>query len=202
MQARNTRAAPETHKFSDDGSIPNNPILSFVVFRNAIDLRGSPDHEAVIEKTFLRHGWVGTWRNGVYPYVHYHSRIHEVMGIARGRARVQFGGEHGAEIDLKVGDVVVLPAGTGHQRLWQTPDLVVVGAYPPSGRFDLCRGTPAEHDRAVAAIREVPLPTTCPVRGKAGPLVKLWTAEAEAAAHLSTAEATSQGEPGRDEDAA
>ena len=30
------------------------------------------------------------------PYVHYHSMIHEALGIARGRARVRFGGAQGA----------------------------------------------------------------------------------------------------------
>ena len=55
------------------------------------------------------------WRNGIYPYVHYHSMIHEAMGMARGRAKVRFGGENGQEIEIVAGDVVILPAGTGHQ---------------------------------------------------------------------------------------
>jgi hypothetical protein len=33
-----------------------------------------------------------SWRDGVYDYVHYHSRIHEVLGIARGTGKVQLGG--------------------------------------------------------------------------------------------------------------
>ena len=35
------------------------------------------------------------WRNGIYPYVHYHSMIHEALGVARGRAKVRFGGDNG-----------------------------------------------------------------------------------------------------------
>lgn len=182
MHAKTPRHAPETFRFTDDGIVPNNPTLSFVVFRDAIDMKGSPHPEDLIEKTFQRHGWVGVWRNGVYPYAHYHSRIHEVMGIARGRARVRFGGETGAEVDLKVGDVVVLPAGTGHQRIHATADLVVIGAYPPTGTYDLCRGSKAEHAKATAAIPQVPLPASDPVHGKGGPLVKLWAAETRAAA--------------------
>ena len=112
-------SAPETFHFDDDGSIPNNPALAFVVFR-AIDLHGSADPEAAIEETFERHGWGGLWRNGVYPFVHYHSRIHEAMGVARGHAKVRFGGDNGVEVELNAGDVAVLPAGTGHQRIART----------------------------------------------------------------------------------
>ena len=163
-----------TLMFSDDGSIPNNPRLPLVVYRRAFDLAGTPNPEEVIEKTFARHGWGNSWRNGIYPYVHYHSMIHEALGLARGRARVRFGGNSGREIEIAAGDVCILPAGTGHQGLWASPDLVVIGAYPPSGKYDLCRGSKADHARAVAAIAEVPLPATDPVFGADGPLFQLW----------------------------
>jgi uncharacterized protein YjlB len=168
--------APLTFVFRDDGSIPNNPDLPFVYYRGVIDLAGTPDPEDVIEKTFHRNGWGQMWRNGIYPYPHYHSRIHEVLGIARGRARVRFGGEHGADFDLTGGDVVVLPAGTGHQCLWASPELVVIGAYPPGGRLDLCRGSKADHARALHSIPRVPLPASDPIFGRGGPLVALWQA--------------------------
>jgi len=170
------RAAPITHSFADDGRIPNNPALPLVLYRGAIDLSGSPDPEHVIEKTFAANGWGDMWRNGVYPYAHYHSMIHEAMGIARGRARVRFGGEKGREIDVAAGDVIILPAGTGHQRLTQSPDLVVIGAYPPSGKYNLCRGSKAEHAKALAAIPKVPPPAADPVFGPKGPLLALWRA--------------------------
>ena len=92
--------SPQALMFSDDGTIPNNPRLPFLVYRSAIDLSGTPDPEDVIERTFARHGWGDMWRNGIYPYVHYHSMIHEVLAVARGRARVQFGGPQGEELDL------------------------------------------------------------------------------------------------------
>lgn len=165
---------PETFRFPDDGSIPNNPKLPFLLYRRVIDLKGNPDPEELIESTFAGNQWGEMWRNGIYRYVHYHSMIHEAMGLARGHARVQFGGKAGAEVDIFAGDVCVLPAGTGHQCVWASPDLMVIGAYPPSGKYDLCRGSKAEHARAVAAIAEVPLPATDPVFGKTGPLVRLW----------------------------
>src|SRR5262249_13804832 len=132
---------PETFAFSDDGSIPNNPRLPFLIYRGAVDLKGSPDPEQLVESLFAGNQWGEMWRNGIYRYVHYHSMIHEAMGLARGRARVRFGGSAGQEIDLHAGDVCVLPAGTGHQCLWASPDLMVIGAYPPSGKYDLCRGS-------------------------------------------------------------
>lgn len=169
-----TVTQPETFLLADDGSIPNNPSLPLLVYRGGIDLAGTPDPAEVIEAAFRRNGWGDMWRNGIYPFVHYHSMIHEVLGMARGGARVRFGGEQGVELDLRSGDVAVLPAGTGHQNLWATPDLLVVGAYPPEGRLDLCRGSRAEHARALKSIPRVPVPESDPVFGADGPLVTLW----------------------------
>jgi len=167
-------SVPVTHSFADDGRIPNNPTLPLILYRGGIDLAGSPNPEMLIEQAFGENGWGNMWRNGIFPYVHYHSMIHEALGVARGRATVRFGGEHGEDIAVAPGDVVILPAGTGHQRVWSSPDLLVVGAYPPNGRYDLCRGSKAEHAKAVLAIPQVPLPETDPVFGKAGPLIELW----------------------------
>jgi uncharacterized protein YjlB len=164
----------ESVMFSDDGSVPNNPHLPFLFYRNAIDLSGTPNPEDVVERVFSNNSWGDMWRNGIYEYLHYHSMIHEVMGIARGRAKVRFGGAKGREIDLTQGDVVVLPAGTGHQGLWVNPELVVIGAYATNGRFDVCRGSKVEYARALEAIPQVPLPASDPAFGKKGPLMRLW----------------------------
>jgi uncharacterized protein YjlB len=166
--------APVTATFADDGMIPNNPTLPLVLHRGAIDLYGTPDPERLIEKTFAANGWGDMWRNGIFPYVHYHSMIHEALGVARGRAKVRFGGDSGREIEIAAGDVAILPAGTGHQCLSKSADLMVIGAYPPNGKYDLCRGSKAEHARALASIPQVPLPVADPVFGPQGPLVALW----------------------------
>jgi uncharacterized protein YjlB len=165
---------PQSFMFTDDGSVPNNAQLPFLIYRGAIDLIGSPDPEDVIERLFRGNDWGGLWRNGIYSYVHYHSMIHEGMGIARGRAKVRFGGSKGAEMDIGQGDVAILPAGTGHQCVWASPDLMVIGAYPKTGRFNLCRGSKREHTLALKAIPKVPPPETDPVYGKQGPLLRLW----------------------------
>ena len=165
---------PITHQLADDGLIPNNPSLPLVLYRGGIDLSGSPNPEKVIEKTFGANGWRDIWRNGIYPYVHYHSMIHEVMGIARGRAWVRFGGENGEALEIVPGDVVILPAGTGHQGLFSGPGLLVIGAYPPNGTYNLCRASKAARLKAILEIPDVPPPTSDPVFGPQGPLVTLW----------------------------
>jgi uncharacterized protein YjlB len=95
-----------TWHFHDDGTIPNNR-LPFVVYRSPIGFAEGADPAAVIEDLFETNGWGDSWRNGIYDYVHYHSRIHEVLGIARGRAQVRFGGSFGRVLNLKAGDVAI-----------------------------------------------------------------------------------------------
>jgi uncharacterized protein YjlB len=105
------------------------------------------DPAAVFEELFESNGWGDSWRDGIYDYVHYHSRIHEVLGIARGEGKVQFGGSRGRTLKLKAGDVAVLPAGTGHQCLSASNGFLVIGAYPPSGTYDECTSS-EDHERA------------------------------------------------------
>ncbi len=169
-------AQPLTFLFQDDGVVPNNPALPALVYKSALDLADARDPAAAIEKLFKTNGWGhGQWRDGIFPFVHYHSMIHEALGIARGRARVQLGGHRGKTLEFAAGDVAVLPAGTGHQRLIASEDLLVVGAYPPQGTYNLCRGdNPAERAKALTTIPKVPVPDSDPVHGKDGPLLKLW----------------------------
>ncbi len=176
---RDVRAWVRTRKanvssFADDGRIPNNPRLPLVHYRGAVSLKEGVDPAAVFECLFKVNGWRGAWRDGIYDYVHYHPRTHEVLGIARGTARVRFGGDKGKVFELKAGDVVILPAGTGHEALSASKDLLVVGAYPPRGKYEEYEGSPSEHDRAVKAIPKVPLPAKDPVYGADGPLMSCW----------------------------
>jgi uncharacterized protein YjlB len=73
---------------------------------------------------------------------------------------------------LNAGDVVILPAGTGHQRLSASGDFLVVGGYPPSGTYDECTSLEGPL-RALRSIPKVALPRKDPVYGAAGPLSKL-----------------------------
>jgi uncharacterized protein YjlB len=174
VQAARHERKPRTHVFEDDGAIPNNPDLPFVIYKNVLALEAAKDPAALFEELFAANGWQESWRNGIYDYVHYHSSIHEVLGIARGRAQVRFGGTNGREIVMEAGDVAILPAGTGHQCLMASDDFLVVGAYPATGKYDECRGAAEEHRHAKRSIPRVPRPAKDPVYGPAGPLRSLW----------------------------
>lgn len=163
-----------TFRFEDDGLIPNNPRLPLVVYRGAVNLSGAADPAAVFEVLFESNGWGKGWRGGVYDYDHYHSAIHEVLGIARGRVEVRFGSAGGKAVVAKAGDVVVIPAGTGHKRLSASDDLLVVGSYPPTGRFNLRKARKSERDQALKEIPRTPAPRTDPVYGRSGAVVRLW----------------------------
>lgn len=161
--------APETVVFADDGRIPNSR-LPLLLYR-----QGLPAEALAMERTFLRNGWSNGWRDGIFDYHHFHSIAHEVLGIAKGEARVAFGGPQGRVLTVAAGDVVVIPAGVGHCNQGQSPDLLVIGAYPGGAPYDICRGDPADHARALAAIRRVGLPECDPLAGQDGPLRHLWS---------------------------
>jgi uncharacterized protein YjlB len=161
----------ETHSFEDDGAIPNS-TLPILVYRDV-----EAAHEASdCERLFAGNGWFGGWRDGIFPFHHFHSTAHEVLGIVSGRASLALGGPGGRTFEVQAGDILALPAGTGHCNKGSSGDLLVVGAYPDGMRWDLRRGDPAEHHEAVANIRAVPLPSADPVQGPDGSLTKLWQA--------------------------
>ena len=163
--------APETLIFEDDGSIPNND-LPLLVYRDAFLERGKAGAEWLV-RTFADHNWTNSWRNGVYPFHHYHSTSHEVMGVYSGEATLHLGGEKGKKLDIKAGDVIVIPAGVGHKNLG-SKNLGVVGAYPNGRDHDLLRGNPDDRPEAIKNIEAVPLPSQDPLLGKDGGLVDIW----------------------------
>jgi uncharacterized protein YjlB len=163
---------PLAFVFGDDGLVPNNP-LPFLVYKGAVAV-GSEHPEKTLEGLFGAHGWGDMWRNGVYDYLHYHATVHEALGIARGHARVRFGGDAGRDFEISAGDVAILPAGTGHQCLSASRNFSVVGAYPPGAKMHVTRPTPENYRKALQTIPEVRLPKTDPVMGENGPLLRLW----------------------------
>jgi uncharacterized protein YjlB len=151
-----------------DGWVPNNDRLPLILYR-AISA-DAPDLAAAFEGLFRRHGWQPEWRNGVYPFHHYHSTAHEVLAFAAGTARLLLGGPHGYEVVVNPGDCALLPAGTGHCCVQASTEFLAVGAYPPGQRWDLCRRAFAEP----VALTRLPFPQSDPVQGSAGPLLVFW----------------------------
>ena len=88
-------SVPEAHRFADDGRFPNSS-LPLLVYRAALP----PDAEAMI-RAFADHGWSNSWRDGIFPYHHFHSIAHEVLGIASGWVEVAFGGPSGRAYHLE-----------------------------------------------------------------------------------------------------
>ncbi len=165
---------PGAWRFRDDGLVPNHPAWPALHYRGAVALDAPHDPAAIFEVLFESHGWKDGWRDVVYDYLHYHSDQHEVLGFARGHATLRLGGAKGRTIKVKAGDVLVLPAGTGHQCLSMSDDLLVVGGYPRKGGYDMCHPGKGEHDRSAAAIARVPAPKTDPLYGAHGPLTQYW----------------------------
>ncbi|WP_061028421.1 cupin domain-containing protein [Bradyrhizobium sp. CCH5-F6] len=172
MSVVRDKTEPLAIVFEDDGLVPNN-ILPFLVYQGAVKLDPKQPEET-IENLFEENAWGGMWRNGVYDYLHYHATVHEVLGVARGSARVRFGGDHGRELEIKAGDVAILPAGTGHQCISASDDFCVIGAYPPGAKMEITRATPENHAKALTTIPKVALPPADPVTGKDGALMRLW----------------------------
>jgi uncharacterized protein YjlB len=160
--------------FVDDGDVPNNP-LPLIVYQGAID-PASSDPAVAFETLFRKHGWGGSWRNGIFPFHHYHSTAHEVLGIAAGEAEVRFGGEDGKTLTVRAGDAVLIPAGVGHKRISATHDLLVIGAYPGGQRADLMREGAEDKAGIRRRVNAVPVPGADPVAGENGPMAEHWVA--------------------------
>lgn len=163
------------YAFADDHETPNNPKLPLIHYRSPVRLDGDFDPAAIFEVLFTSNGWKDSWRDGIYDFNHFHTQTHEVLGIARGNAKVRFGGQRGRTLSLNAGDVIVLPAGTGHRRISASRNLLVVGAYPGNdGNYDEPKPHDVDIEEARAAIKRAPLPASDPVYGRNGGLRKIW----------------------------
>lgn len=163
----------EFQLFPDDGDTPNHPTLPLIIMRGTgAEEQGDP--AAWFQRRFVSHDWGAPWRWTVYPYQHYHSTNHEVLGVSTGMAILLLGGKSGMEFEVGVGDAIIIPAGVGHKRLTASDDFRVVGAYPAGREPDLLRPGDADLHAARQRIARVPLPELDPVFGKDAPLQHYW----------------------------
>jgi uncharacterized protein YjlB len=154
-------------RFKDDGTIPNNSKYSVLIYHGAV--KGMNANQIV--RLFHKNNWGNNWIDGIFDFHHFHSNAHEVLGIAAGSAEVQLGGPKGKIFKLSAGDVVVLPAGTGHKRISASNAFSVVGGYPNGKSYD----TQTEESNPLKQnIARVGKPAQDPVYGNKGPLLNLW----------------------------
>ncbi len=159
----------QTMYLRDGGTIPNHPHWPVLLYIGA--LRDNPKK---VERIFNDHDWRNSWTNGVFSYHHYHSNTHEVLGVVSGSATLQLGGEQGDSVTLQAGDVVVLPAGTGHRKVSSSADFQIVGAYPKGIAYNTHTSDSADLPQVLEEIRSVPIPETDPLYGEKGPLLEYW----------------------------
>ncbi|WP_152871161.1 cupin domain-containing protein [Deinococcus terrestris] len=142
---------PESLPLAPNGDVPNNP-RPVLIYRAALTDR-TP---AQIEGHLSKRGWTNAWRNGIYDFHHYHSTAHEVLVVVRGQARLTLGGEGGSQVPVGEGDVLLLPAGTGHRNDGSSADLLVIGAYAGGREWDLCRPEETDVEAARERVGQVP----------------------------------------------
>ena len=158
--------------FKDDGIFPNSS-LPLLFYRHAITTEAK-DPASIFEERFAENDWTNSWRNGVYSFSHYHSTSHEVLGVYSGTAILRVGGDRGKNIEVRAGDVIVIPAGVAHQNIGASHDFGVVGAYPDGHEWDLLRGLPGERPKADHNIAALPVPQNDPIYGAEGRLRRIW----------------------------
>lgn len=151
---------PQTQYFIAHDWVPNHPRLPVLIY-SRVEPEGNS--AGALERRFADNGWPPAWRDGVFDYHHYHSTAHEVLGIAAGTARLLLGGPGGKTVDVRQGDVILLPAGTGHCRVSASNDFLVVGAYPMGQKPDLCQQAATEE--MLARIAALAWPARDPVNG-------------------------------------
>ena len=166
-----------THLFSEAEDFPNNGFLPVIIMENVFKVNDDDD-KTEVENAFLNlfkeNDWAGSWVNGLYNYHHYHSTAHEVLGIASGWVKVQFGGPRGKTLRVSAGDVIIIPAGVAHKNAMQSSDFSVVGAYPEGQSPDMKYGFPGERSKTDKNIKSTSLPAKCPVFGTKSPMTALW----------------------------
>jgi|SRR3954447_3838909 uncharacterized protein YjlB len=151
----------ETWSAPPGEQIPNHPSFPVLVYRGVPRVREGAD---ACRALFAEHGWRGAWVDGVFDYHHFHSTSHEVLGVIGGGATLELGGPQGQAFEVEAGDVLVLPAGTGHRRASARGGFQVVGAYPAGQEdYDLLREA---DDAARERIASLGAPPDDPVGGE------------------------------------
>lgn len=164
---------PQTLHFEDDGRTPNSRLPALLY--RGVEASAGASLAETFEQMFKNNDWPPQWRGSVYQYHHYHSRAHETLGVYQGAATLRLGGENGEDIEVSAGDVIVLPAGTGHCLISAGHDFAVTAAYPSDQQqWDLCVSGESDVAKARAQVAELSRPAFDPVMGEGGGVATDW----------------------------
>lgn len=156
----------------DDGIFPNSRYPA-LLYKGLLDIP-MLFPAAHVKHLFEKNGWSNSWDARIFEYHHYHSLTHEVLGIYKGRTKLQLGGSNGPKIFVEKGDVLVIPAGVAHKNLSDENSVAVIGAYPDGRKYDMNYGKSGERPCTDENIKRVPVPDSDPVLGIKGGLTKIW----------------------------
>lgn len=110
----------------------------------------------------------------MYTEHHFHSTTHEVLVVLSGSALICFGGGHNSgrvEVDVGIGDVMVIPAGVAHAMLEDKGGFMMLGSYPIGGeQWDHCTGK--EGEIAEKRIKGLKWFDRDPIYGDRGPVLE------------------------------
>lgn len=166
-----TSHTPSLHVLEPDDGIANSRLpLAFWKGRLPVEARDGEKACAL----FRANGWGGTWVYTVYPFWHFHTHGHEALACVSGTARIGFGGDHGIEVEVAVGDVCIIPAGVGHKRLRASEDFLMAGSYPPGQEGNIVRPGDLDNEGIAGEIAGLDLPATDPISGEADGIVAIW----------------------------
>ncbi|WVQ71917.1 hypothetical protein IAR50_001459 [Cryptococcus sp. DSM 104548] len=169
-----------SHQIPAYGHHPNTSLQHFPLLIYRSCLPPTLTHKQA-EDFFSSVGVVKSdWRSPMSWIPHYHSTTHECMVVSAGSARLCFGGppdggrnEGRVEVEVNVGDVMIVPAGVSHGMLENLGGFEMTGAYPiGADTWDFCKGTETDWEEAWEKIKTVKWFTRDPVYGDEGPVMK------------------------------
>ncbi|KAL4799462.1 hypothetical protein BDV19DRAFT_400729 [Aspergillus venezuelensis] len=172
-------ASIQTYFLGPTSHAPNSG-LPIIHYRGVLP---EPLTEESVTEFLTRDRWgkmgQGTW--GHIAIRHFHPNSHECYGIFQGSSTLLLGvggGDQvgGLEVDVRAGDVIVLPAGTAHSCAKSSKDYRYIGVYPQG--CSRWRNEMGSKPIDFASLREetenVAMPEADPVYGVGGPLMQLW----------------------------
>ena len=163
---------PEQLNFKDDGIFPNSP-LPLLFYRDAIRA-GAKDPASIFEQSFA--GMIGPTRGETvfipFPIITARRMKCWVFILALPLSRL--GGEHGKNVEVHAGDVIVIPAGVAHQNVGASNDFGVVGVYAGGRQWGFASGCPGRAPQSRSQYCGFGNAGERSIYGVAGPLREIW----------------------------